>query len=164
MMKRHHCGSREKRILFVLVCLAALAGPVSGQQPEGESAGGTPPPVHRDAVVLERSSLETVRSFLREDSVAACRALEQVEENTRRLDRLVDAAYGEELIIYEQAFHTTLDRARELAGKGRLEDAFNQFVWVQRACIVCHGIAREQGLLPPLESDETPPDETAQSE
>ena len=164
MLRSNQNWSRERWILSVLVFLAALASPAGGQPPEGESNGEELQPVHRDTVVLERSSLEAIRSFLREDPVAARRALDQVDRNTRRLDRFADAAYGEEMIVFEQAFHVTLDRARELAGKRRLEDAFNQFVWVQRSCIVCHGLARKQGLLPPLESGDAAPEETAPGE
>ena len=40
---------------------------------------------------------------------------------------------------------------------GDLEDAFNQFVWVQRACVTCHGMAREKGFLPARKPPEQDP-------
>jgi len=75
-----------------------------------------------------------------------------METATRRLDREADEAYGSDLITYEMAFHVTLDRAREFAVRRDLENAFHQFVWVQRACVTCHGLAREQGLLPAVDA------------
>jgi hypothetical protein len=105
-------------------------------------------PVHRDAQALEDGVLEATRAFLREDAPAFRAEMDRMEAATRRLDREADAAYGPDLLTYEQAFHVTLDRAREFAARGDLENAFHQFVWVQRACVTCHGLAREKALLP----------------
>ena len=134
-------------LIFVLLVFAAIAAMTAVARGAGESAD-PPAAVHTDAAALEQAAVDTARAFLLEDAEAAREALDRVEGATRRLDRERDAALGDDLLTYEQGFHVTLDRAREMAGKQRLEEAFNHFVWVQRACITCHGIAREQGLLP----------------
>lgn len=140
-------------LFWILLVLAAIVAGVATAQGEEEPAN-RPEPVHTDAAELEQAAVDTARAFLREDATAARNAMDRIEGATRRLDHERDAALGEELLNFEQAFHVTLDRSRELAGKQRLEDAFNHFVWVQRACVSCHGIARDQGLLPsgPLRS------------
>lgn len=132
-------------VLLVLVAVSAVVGMAQGEE---EDPADRPPTVHTDAAALEQAAVDAVRAFLREDAAAAREALDRVDGATRRLDRERDAALGDDLLTYEQAFHVTLDRAREMAGKRKLEESFNHFVWVQRACVTCHGIAREQGLLP----------------
>jgi len=139
-------------IVVLSVPLVLLADAGSVEEPEGR-----PAPVHRDAAALERAVLETTRAFLREEPAGVRAGLERIEASTRRLDREADAGYGSDLLIYEQAFHVTLDRAREFASRGDLENGFNQLVWMQRACVTCHGLARERGLLPPVAQSESSP-------
>ncbi len=105
-------------------------------------------PIHNDPQALEDAVLEALRAFLHEDAAAMRRSFDLMEESTRRIDRETDAAYGSEIINWEQGFHGTIDRGREMSGKGRLEDAFAQLVWAQRACVGCHQVARKQGSLP----------------
>lgn len=134
-----------------VVLMAVLVLPVpASDDPPGESttAGGEAmPKVHLEPSELVDGAVEAVRAYLLEDAPAMRAALDRIEQATRRLDRERDEALGSDLIIYEQAFHETLDRAREASIRGQLEEAFNQFVWTQRACVTCHGIARDQGLL-----------------
>ena len=149
--------ARDRRFaLAAAACALLLSVAVARQSaaPDEDDPGGAPRPVHVDAAALLEAAGEATRAFLREDAVAARAALDRMEHSTRRLDRERDAGFGSDLLTYEQAFHVTLDRSRESAGKGQLESAFNHFVWVQRACVTCHGIARDQGLLPegPLSS------------
>jgi len=149
---------------LVLFGLAALAVPLivlaaaQGDQPAGEGdPAGKPLPVHRDVQALEDGVLQATRAFLREDPQGVRDSLQRIETATRRLDPEADEAYGSDLIVYEQAFHVTLDRSREFVIRGDMENGFNQFVWVQRACITCHGLAREQGLLPAADAHESAP-------
>lgn len=140
--------SRTLTGIVLLSALVVLLARAAGDPPAEETVSPVPPSVHLDVRALEEGVLEATRAFLREDPAAFRRGLDRMETATRRLDRETDAAYDSDLIIYENAFHVTLDRAREYAIRGDLENAFHQFVWVQRACITCHGLARDQGLLP----------------
>ena len=140
------------RIAWVLLgaamALSAAGGPPGSA--EREASGAVPALlVHRDPREVLEGTVEAARAYLLEDATAMRAALDRIERATRRLDRERDAALGKDLLVYEQAFHETLDRAREMSGKGDLEKAFNQFVWTQRACVTCHGIARDEGRLPP---------------
>jgi hypothetical protein len=102
--------------------------------------------------------LGATRGFVEEDPVAVREALDRLKEHSPPLARERDAAYGHEILSFDQAFHVTIDRSREHAMAGYMEDSFNQFVWVQRACITCHGMAREKGFLPPVGQSSEPAD------
>lgn len=145
---------RTLSVIVLLSALVVLLAHAAGDPPGEEAVSPVLPSVHLDVRAVEEGVLEATRAFLREDPAAFRRGLDRVETATRRLDREADEAYGSDLITYEKAFHVTLDRAREFAIRGDLENAFHQFVWVQRACITCHGLAREQGLLPPAGDEE----------
>jgi hypothetical protein len=144
--------SRSIPPLLVLGCVLAAALGIAGDAEPPEASpdpAEQPVRVHSDPDELVNGAADAVRAYLLEDSRAMRAALDRIERSTRRLDPTRDEDLGEGLVRYEQAFHETLDRAREYSIKGRLEDAFNQFVWTQRACVTCHGIAREQGLMEP---------------
>ena len=83
-----------------------------------------------------------VRAFLREDGPAALDNLGAIERLSRRLGAPDAEHYGQELVNYDTAFHQTIDRTRELSRRPELDDAFNHFVYIQRACVACHRIAR----------------------
>jgi hypothetical protein len=136
-----------------------IAALISGSVPAVtlDEGASQPRPVHRDPDLLVDAALETTRAFLMEDTRAARRSLDALKEATPPLHRERDAVYGSEILSFDQAFHVTIDRAREYSTAGRLEDAFNQYVWVQRACVTCHGLARTQGFLPRDPSAEQPP-------
>ena len=104
--------------------------------------------VHPDPQRVVEHTLEAARAFLTEDAHAARAALDALTRESPPLDRDRDEGYGHEILSFDRAFHVTIDRSRESATGGDLEDAFNQFVWVQRACVTCHGMAREKGFLP----------------
>lgn len=146
-------------IAALLVPLALFAQAASRQPAGDQESASEPSPVHRDARALEDGVLEATRAFLREDAAAFRAGLDRMDAATRRLDREADAAYAPDLITYERAFHVTLDRAREFVARGDLENAFHQFAWVQRACITCHALAREQGLLPAVAEGESKAEE-----
>jgi hypothetical protein len=50
--------------------------------------------------------------------------------------------------MYDQTFHKTVDLAREFAAGNQLERSFDQFVWAQRACRLCHAEAQTAKLMP----------------
>ncbi len=104
-------------------------------------SGGDPEPVapstlhaHVDPAGLERAVLDATLAFLRSDLVSARSALDRIEESCNRLKRDEGTPFSGDVIVYDQAFHAALDFAREYAGKGRLEESFDQFVWIQRGC------------------------------
>jgi hypothetical protein len=128
------------RFSVILVLLAAMAGGMAAE----ESPGNAPsPPVHADPAQVETALLETLRAFLVEDTAAARVQLDRIEELSRRLGFDDEESRGIELVRYDQAFHLTLDRVRSLSGRGEMDEAFDQFIYVQRACVACHRIARE---------------------
>ena len=155
-------SSRAGRIAAgsVLVLAAALAGgagvdePGQGAQPETRPSR----PVHASAPRVVEHVLGATRAFLAEDGVAARAELDALKRESPPLDRERDAAYGSDILSFDQAFHVTIDRAREYAVAGRLADSFNQLVWVERACITCHGMARTRGLLAAPASSASPAD------
>lgn len=128
---------------LVLLAAAQAEAPAVADPPDGE-----PRPVHLDVRAIEDGVVKATLGYLREDPAEIREGLERIEASTRRLDREADETLGSDLIVYEQAFHVTLDRSREFVNRGDLENSFTQFVWLERACITCHGLARERGLLP----------------
>jgi hypothetical protein len=138
------------RIGPVAVLIASLAIISAAEEPSSEQDGSTKPrAVHADAQAVIQRVVDATRAFLAEDSEAARLALDDLKRQSPPLDRERDEAYGHEMLSFDQAFHITIDRSREYALAGHMEDSFNQFVWVQRACITCHGMARDKGFLPP---------------
>jgi hypothetical protein len=125
--------------LLTLGCVLALSGVEAEEKLK---------PIHNDPQALEDAVLGAMRAFLHEDVAAMRGSFDLMEESTRRIEREKDAAYGSEIINWEQGFHGTIDRGRELSGSGKLEDAFDQLVWAQRACVGCHQAARNRALLP----------------
>jgi hypothetical protein len=139
------------RICIVAVLIASLAIVGAAEVAPSEEGGSAKPrAVHADPQAVIARVLEATQAFLIEDSAAARQALDGLKQQSPPLVRERDAAYGHEMLSFDQAFHITIDRSREYALAGHMEDSFNQFVWVQRACITCHGMAREKGFLPPL--------------
>ena len=134
-------------IVAALVASLAIVGASDVPPPEGDPA--EPRAVHVDTQAVIENVLMATRAFMAEDPVGARQALDRLKQQSPPLDRERDEAYGHEMLSFDQAFHITIDRSREYALAGHMEDSFNQFVWVQRACITCHGMARKRGFLPP---------------
>lgn len=112
--------------------------------------------MHADVAALERAVVDATLAFIRSDLRAAREALDRADAGCRRLRSEEDPSYPSDLVTYDQAFHTTIDMAREFSTRGALDRAFDQFVWMQKACRTCHEIARGKGFLPPTGSDATP--------
>jgi len=143
-----------------LLLAAAVAWAAAVDEPPQGAPSATQPPrrVHASASGVVERVLGATRAFLAEDGAAARVELDALKRESPPLDRDRDAVYGWEILSYDQAFHTTIDRAREYALAGRVADSFNQFVWVERACVTCHGMARTKGLLAPPASSASPAD------
>lgn len=110
--------------------------------------GEAPRTVHRDAKGLERATLDVSRAILLEDAPAARKALDELVEHSPALGPDAAGLFGADIYNTDRAFHTTLNNAREYAGRGNLEELFNEFVWIQRSCRRCHELSRPRGLLP----------------
>jgi hypothetical protein len=136
--------------------LAAQAGdrPIAPTASEPPSDSQTPAPkrplpVHPDAAALQRATSDAVLAMIQDDTVAARAALDRIEAGCRRLSREADSAYPEDIVVYDKAFHVTLDRMKEFAARGDAERTFEQTYWMQKACRICHGLARAGGFLAP---------------
>jgi len=152
-------------------CLRALvpAGPLAlaavvafGATRGGDAAAEGAPAaqrMHVDPQRVVQAMFEAARAFYLERPADARTALDRVDAAMRRLEFDDRQTLGKDLQTYDTAFHKTLDLAREYAARGRQDDAFNQFVWVQRGCFTCHRIAREQGLLGDGPGEGAPTDE-----
>lgn len=124
--------------LLVLAAIAATAWVAAGP---GDEAGSIAP-LHADTEKVEQAYLESVRAFLHQDLEAALEHLGAIEKLSRRLAGVDEPAFGSAMVNYDTAFHMTLDRTRELTRRGEFDAAFDQFVFVQRACVACHRIER----------------------
>lgn len=137
--------------IAMLSCVPALLvlGAVSAVEvePVGESEPGAQA-IHVSTAKIEQALVAATVAFLRENSRDARSALDVIHENSRTLHPDEVDVVGSDVLAYDRAFHETLDRSRELAGAGELDAAFDQFVWVQRACRTCHALSRERGLMP----------------
>jgi hypothetical protein len=144
----------------VVACAVAVCFGVRGEVPSARAEPSDPPEreVHADAGRLVQSVLDTTHAFLAEDPVAARAALDAVKAATPPLHPDDDEpSYGSEMVNLDRAFHMTIDLAREHVTDGRMTKGFDQFVWVQRACVKCHKMAREQGRVVRLQPDEAQP-------
>ncbi len=141
---------RGGRTLGLLAGIAGLGSALAFGEGEAKH-----PRVHRDGSALEEAVVEANREFLREHSLLARAALDRAAEACRVVSSDEGGPYPSELVNFDRAFHLTLDKAREYATAGRIDDAFNQLVWVQRSCLSCHRMAREAGITVVL--PETPP-------
>jgi len=136
--------------MSVLACLLSLvvlgAVPASDDELAGVSEPGVRA-VHADTAKVEQALLAATLAFLRENPAEARSALDMIHRNSRALHGDEVGVVGADVLTYDRAFHETLDRSRELAGAGEIDAAFNQFVWVQRACRTCHALSRARGLM-----------------
>jgi len=132
--------SRRMRALVLGSSLCLPAVLVRGDEPQRQ-------PFHADPAVLERTLADTILALSRGDAPAMRSGLDGIEKACRRTRD--DEPYPKELLTFDNAFHLTVDRARELAGAGDIEHSAQQFCWIQGACRKCHDEARKSGVLPP---------------
>jgi len=137
--------TRRIAVAAVFSLVAGVAWVIVPAPAEESPDDAGPRRVHRDPEAVVASVLETTRALLAEDGHSARVAMDALNEATPPLDPDLDEIWGSEILTLDQGFHTTIDRVREYATAGRVEDAFNQFVWVERACLQCHGLVRASG-------------------
>jgi hypothetical protein len=104
--------------------------------------------VHRDGRATEEASLAMSRALILEDLAAAGKALEALGEASPPLKPEDRETVGKAIYNADRSFQETLIRTREYVAKGDVIEALNEYVWVQRTCLNCHRIAREEGRLP----------------
>lgn len=118
-------------LVFVAAACLLVAG---AAEPEAEPA----PPYHPDAEKTEAAALDVTRQLLRDDAEALRSALTRLAEATPVIALEAESARPSEQVSLHKSFQVALSLARENAGRGDTEEAFNQFVWVQRTCRLCH--------------------------
>ncbi len=129
---------------------AARPAPVDSNAPpleKSEKQATRPAPVHPDIHALEKAVVDATIAYVHDDCKAAREALDRVDSGCRRLGREDVPKAPDDVIDYDQAFHKTVDLAREFATADRIEKSFDQFVWAQRACRICHDLARKNGVM-----------------
>jgi len=97
-------------------------------------------PVHQDAPAVEQAVLDATRAFLHDDPSAARTALDKLSESCRRMSRDEIPGWAEPVVNEDIAMHAALDRAREFAARGNIDDAVSSLVWVERTCRNCHAL------------------------
>lgn len=139
---------KTSRALTLLLLVVMV---VIGSRAE-EPTGAGPRPAHVDNDGLIRAAMEATRAFLEEDGEAAVEALTLLEAAGRRLSEEDKARFGSQVVAFDKAFHQTLNDSRDYAAAGNIEKGFDQFVWVQRGCRICHSHARRAGVMKPRDS------------
>jgi len=104
--------------------------------------------VHADGAAMKRRTLEVTRALMRDDQPAVRVALDALESACRELTPADVDVLGHRFRTLDQAMHRVLGRTKAYVDAGHLDEAFDEFVWVQRTCRQCHAESREKGLLP----------------
>jgi len=103
--------------------------------------------LHRDGKAIGRAAIAVSRGLLYEDVETVRTALVELGRASPALNVEEKEVFGREIYDADRAFHLTLVRAREYATQGVISKMFDEYIWVQRTCLNCHAISREQGLL-----------------
>jgi len=143
--------SRRRALAGMAVAAVLLLGAAPQASPP-ENAGAPeerPAPLHADVAALERAVVDATLAYVHSDCRAARAALDRIDAGCRRLSRDDTPKAPDDVIVYDETFHKTVDLAREFAAGEQLERSFDQFVWAQRACRLCHGQAQAAKLMPP---------------
>jgi hypothetical protein len=111
-------------------------------------AGGDVARFHPDAPAVDRALAEAIRTAIVDDTAAARKALDRLEELCRRVPYEERRTLGDAIVNADRSFHTALTRSREHAGAGEVDLAFEGIVGVMQVCRACHGFARDEGLWP----------------
>ena len=119
-----------RRFAFALLAIVTVA------------AAAPPPrtPVHQDAPAVEQAVLDATRAFLHDDAPAARAALDKLAASCRRMSPDEVPAWTDAVVNEDVAMHAALDRAREFAARGNVDDAVSSLVWVERTCRNCHAL------------------------
>jgi len=125
-----------------------------------------PKRVHPKPELLRPAMREVATALMRDDPVAALAAVEQLQEANPRLFIEDNELFGETAKNLSQALHKVLEGTKAYLHRENYDEAFNEYVWVQRTCRACHEKVRERGLLPaegPLWTPEGKRAESAQT-
>jgi hypothetical protein len=122
--------------------------PPAGAEPSSDR----PAPFHADGAALERAVQDATAAFLRSDLRSAREALDRIKAGCPTLARDGAPKRSDDEMLSDQLLQRTLDLAREFSVSGETDKAFDQFAWVQRACRMCHELARKA-----KPAGETPP-------
>lgn len=121
-----------------------------------------PPPFHADPRALEQAVLDATLALLREDTAAARRALDRMEEGCVRTTVEQDPTLSWQVAAWDEGFHRQLDTARERAKRGDVDGTYDTLAWLQRGCRGCHRQARLDGRMPsPPPESSAPPEPSA---
>lgn len=112
--------------------------------PKDDSPGG----IHPDPDALMAAFLDAARAVVVGDNKGLKAALDRVQKGCERIGDLDDTPYPPAIRNIDQAFHSSVNIARELAGDEKTRQAYEQYLWVERGCWLCHSAARKQGLMP----------------
>ena len=129
---------------LLLAATGLLAAAVSTQEDLAK-----PAPVHADTDRIVEAMAETLAALLREDAATARRTLDRVDAQLRELKAEEQTHFGRDIVGYSRAVKETLNLARETSGTGNVERAFDEFISIQKACGICHDLARRQKILDP---------------
>ena len=143
-IREANAGGRRRRAMLLL---AALIGGWFVAPRVGPEEAEPLVPVHGDARLLVGATSDALRALLVEDAVAARLALDRVDAQIRELKAEEHVHYGRDLVSYSRALKQTINLARETAGRGDVDRAFDEFVSIQLACRTCHDHARKEGLV-----------------
>ena len=131
------------RVGMIVATALLLGAAPPGTPPTGtEPPADRPAPIHSAGAALERGVVDATLAFLRSDARAVREALDRIAAGCRRLRRDDVSAWSEDVVVYDEAFHKTVDLAREFAAAEEMDKAFDQFTWAQKACRTCHEIAK----------------------
>ncbi len=97
---------------------------------------------------MARAAGAASAALLRDDPLAARQALQELQAACRSLAPEEDERFGRGFRSSDQALHLVIGNTISLVVAGELDRASDEFVWVQRTCRHCHGLARAQGFLP----------------
>ena len=154
-------GTMRRRIAAAtVVCLALGIGLVIGVAGAGKAAAqsgdGAPSPsrFHDDADEILAATRDTLGALLKDDGDQARSALDRIHAQLRPLEIEDRERFGSDIVRYSKPVIGTVDIARETATAGDIERAFAEFVSIQKACRICHGMARQQGLIAEKGTDE----------
>lgn len=139
-----HGSRRAGAMTLAILALALLA--FAQESPQETETAESPPPIHSDPDVVMQLLQECTRAAVLGDRDALYRALEGIDSSCRNIHDPVDERYSSRLREYDWAFHRTLATARDVAAKGDLDGAYEQYQWVTRGCWLCHVQAVHEGL------------------
>ena len=116
--------------------------------------------IHPDPEALMAAFLDATRAVVIGDNKGLRAALDRVQNRCARISDLDTVNYSARIKNIDKAFHTSVDVARELAGDGKTRQAYEQYLWVERGCWMCHSSARSEGLMPTQAVDAVPEGES----